>query len=155
MTAESQDQLRPAHLGEQPRHRFAAMKVGTPLPDAMKVGVRPEAMKVAAGRPSISIRTRRWQTAADIIVQGTGFTPGGEVVLTMFGIPGHDSMPEVGTATADPNGTAHFEAEFGLVWGDTTDAAAALFVVARDEATQTAAFARLPRGAAAWIVIAH
>ncbi|MCR3750339.1 hypothetical protein [Lentzea californiensis] len=46
-------------------------------------------------------------------------------------------------------------AEFGLVWGDTIDAGAALFVVARDETSQTAAFARLPRGASAWIVIAH
>jgi hypothetical protein len=137
MSTELHGQARRDDLDFPPEHRFAVMKTG------------------AMALPSISIRTRRWQTASDLIVQGTGFTPGGDVVLTIIGIPGHDSAPEVRTWQAGPNGTLHFEAEFGLVWGDTVDAAGAVFVVARDESAQKAAFARLPHGCAAWIVIAH
>lgn len=128
---------RRADLDFPPEHRFAVMKTG------------------AAANPSISVRTRRWRTAADIIVQGTGFTPGGDVVLSMLGIPGHDSAPEVRTWQAGPDGTLHFEAEFGLVWGDPTDAGDELSVTAQDENTRKSAFAQLSRGAGAWIVIAR
>ncbi|MCW2900174.1 MAG: hypothetical protein JWO67_2439 [Streptosporangiaceae bacterium] len=105
--------------------------------------------------PSISIRTRRWQTAADIIVQGTSFTAHGDVVLSLFGIPGHDEAPIVTTWQAGNNGVLHFEAQFGLVWGDAQDANGAIFVIARDEGTGNAGFARLAGGAAAWVVVVH
>jgi hypothetical protein len=120
----------------QPTHQFAHRK---------DVDVEPN--------PSISIRTHRWETAADLIVQGSSFTPGGDVHLLIGGVPGQgDPYFEVDWQAQD-NGTLYFVGEYGLVYGDFQDANGAVFVMARDNTTGRLAIDRRPGAAAAWIVI--
>ena len=48
---------------------------------------------------------QEFQTAEDIGVTGTGFTPNGQVRISFIGVPGRSSPVTAGTVTADSTGS--------------------------------------------------